>query len=207
MISRVGQLGGGAVVAVALAASTAVCLAAPASAGNWTEPYTWGNSEVVGYGYVTYGDNVATWQAMMGAIYGGWTCNGCYPPGAPQVDGAFGPRTRDYTVWWQTQIQAIAPQVVADGIVGTNSWNASRWFYLGKVQFNDPGPYNGNDWYVWGGTMGADGFSVRYPGILMLDATAFATWLVSNPMCYQRGNTIIGSPHYSSIWSYNCLQS
>lgn len=45
-------------------------------------------------------------------------------------DGHYGTATRNYTRFWQAEIHNLSPAVVADGVVGANTWNAARLLFV-----------------------------------------------------------------------------
>ncbi len=171
------------ILPITVAVALLVATSAVAGAGDWIEPHTWGSSEVLGYGHVTAGDNVAFWQLIQHSHYGGWCgyADGC----TNKIDGHFGPITHDYTVFWQTQMQALVPSLAADGIVGPQSWNASRFFFL-----KNPYPISTGTIYTYNPTDPNTAFAVEY-------SSYFTAWLTQNGKCGSLG-VLIGSPHIST---------
>jgi hypothetical protein len=185
---RIGEMLG----ASSLALVALVAFSLPAGAGQWTEPYTWGSGDVVGDNYVHQGNIVAVWQSMMSLTYGGWCkpFQGC----TNQIDGKWGPITKNYTIWWQAQMHSIAPGVTQTGNVDAASWNASRWFFLGPGTPDRSG--NGNVYYWWNPNGGTNILPI-------MDSTGYATWLVTN--CYGLyPYVIIGDPHIDTLWNSIC---
>jgi hypothetical protein len=160
-----------------------------AGASDWVEPFSWGSSEVIGVGYVAVGDNVGLWQGIQQSTYGGWA-PGFAPGSIAKTDAQFGSITRNYTILWQTQMRALVPTLATDGVVGTQTWNAARFFGLGQPFFSGSNAiytYNRN---------GVDPFLIAYNSV-------FTAWLTQNPFFCSTYATV-GSPHVSWIWFQNC---
>lgn len=169
--------------------TTMFIMTGAAGASDWVEPRTWGASEYVGYGYTTAGDNVALWQGIQQSSYGGWgpgSCGSCQA----RTDGYFGQVTRNYTIIWQTQMKTLVPSLTPDGVVGTQTWNAARFFYL------SPSFDYGYAHYFTYNRAGIDPFAIQYNSY-------YTAWLTSNPF-FCSDMVLIGSPHISPVWYQTC---
>lgn len=172
-----------------------------ADAGQWTYPYYWGNGEWLGNSYTTQGNMVAMWQEFLYARYGAWGMGGCgsncTSQGIPIIDGYWGPDTRNYTLFWQAEFHSIAPQVVADGVVGTNTWNAARYFNLGAPTFVT----SNSDYYGYSDLF----FQSSYPGysIAMQYSKVFLTWLTGVISACDAW-VVVSSPDISHLFYTYC---
>lgn len=115
---RANKIAGAAVAAVVAAASPSVPFQSPVPAG--ATPFDndggWGDEHTLGYGVgVGQGDVVGLWQHILISSHTSM-------PGQYMTE-VFGTKTRDYTKLYQA-----AHGIAVDGIVGTQSWNAARWW-------------------------------------------------------------------------------
>lgn len=164
-------------------------LAAPAGAHPWTEPAAWSGGHTIGqYSTVNQGGIVATWQSFIHDRYGGFgngSCTGC----PDRTDGIFGSRTGSYTSLWQWEHQAVVPSLVADGVVGPQTWDAARFFHLGSPA----GTWGGWTHYAYSDSVAATP---------MGRAPAFATWGVSPCSTAYDG---INHPGVPAQFFWNCI--
>lgn len=115
---RASKIAGAAVAAIAAATAPVVPFSSPrlAAATPFDNDGAWSDEHTLGYGVgVTQGDVVGLWQHIL--ISSDTSMPGQY------MTEVFGPKTRDYTTWYQA-----THGITADGVVGPQTWNAARWW-------------------------------------------------------------------------------
>ena len=135
-------------------AATAFCLtvatllgtAAPADAGQWTDPTSWGNGTTIGVANTSTGNVVGLWQLFLSTRY-----RAPGQPYTPSFTGTFDATTANYTKFWQAEHSAAG--LTVDGVVGPATWSAARFFHVGSS------PYQANGWkyFVYVDTNGTPG--------------------------------------------------
>ena len=131
--------------------------ASPASAGQWTEPGSWGAGTTIGVSYTSSGNVVGVWQLFLSTRYRG----GSGDPYTPSFTGSFNTTTSNYTKYWQAE-----HGLTYDGIVGPTTWSTARWFHV------PANPYQSGGWRYF---QYYD--SNGYPGQVSLPyTTVYATW-------------------------------
>jgi hypothetical protein len=173
------------VATVVLAALTLVA-PTPASAHGWTEPNAWAGGHTLGVNYLDRGSVVALWQRMGHAQFGG----GC--PGSVgctyRTDGIFGQNTHNRTILWQAVYKDVVPDMVVDGIVGAQTWNAARFFNLRRTSENA-------GWVYHDYGPSARDFGMSY-------AKPFLTWFSAGWSCRA---DIIDHPTVRDAWLNSCV--
>jgi hypothetical protein len=167
----------------------AVALLAPgtASAHQWTEPNSWGNSHTLGRDFLNRGSVVALWQGMLHVQFAGGcpASFGC----TYATDGVFGSNTENRTVLWQAVYHnTLVPSLSVDGIVGPQTWNVARFFNLHKVNENAD-----NVFYDYGST-GTRDIGMRF-------VKPLATWLADGWGCQYE---LIDHPTVREAWLVEC---
>ena len=146
--------------AIAVVLGVVGATAAPAVAGQWTEPGTWGSGTTIGMSNTNQGNVVGLWQLMLSTRYRSGSGTGFTPP----ITGVFGSATDSYTRVWQAEHAAAG--LSADGVVGPATWSAARFFHV------PANPYQSGSWRYF-----QDFDANGYPGqVSMPYAVPFTTW-------------------------------
>lgn len=155
-------------------------MAIPAHAVHWTLGYAFGNTDVLCYGCPKSNSNAAGfWEQALVSHWG--------LPGTG-VDGVFDGGTTVLTQGWQTD-----HGLTADGVVGSNTWNAARFWHVGQYPKWDDGT-----WQYWPYNDGGRG-----PALFVWKP--WTTWYTTPLLCPSLGyaQMITGEANTVS-WQTNC---
>lgn len=161
----------------------------------WTGSSSWGSyTHLIGMPpHLSVGGTSAAWQRMLHATYGGYGSG--LSPVPRRTDGVFKSVDRDLTLVYQAQAKAIVPSMMVDGIVGSQTWNFSRFFNL---KLTDAYSYYREYCYS------ANGYTCGYrdPGVRMRYVDGYEVWLIDTWGC--NGYVTIDHPSIPAQWFENC---